>query len=87
MDDISKSRIKNFAKDTEDLNNKTDTSNNASIKKCHFLDEKYFIVIDKSVIDTLGLLDDNIYFRQEVTEDGILLLRPLQLRKTSDGSC
>ena len=86
MDDINKPRIKNFAKDTEDLSNKTDTNNKAPIKKCHFLDEKYFIVIDKSVIDTLGLVDDNIYFRQEVTEDGILLLRPLPLGKTSEGS-
>lgn len=47
----------------------------AIIKKCHFLEGKYFIVIDESIIKKLGLSDYNIYFSEEVT-DGLLLLRP-----------
>lgn len=79
MDDTSKSSNKHFAKNTIDHNNKSDTNNKNPIKKCHFLDGKYFIVIDKSVIDRLDLVDDNIYFCQEVTEDGVLVLRPLPM--------
>jgi hypothetical protein len=80
MDDISKSSNKHFAKDTEEYCDRADTNNEHPIKKCHFLDGKYFIVIDKSIIDGLYSSADNIYFSQELTKDRVLLLRPIQFK-------
>jgi hypothetical protein len=45
------------------------------IKQLHYVDGKYFIVLDNSIIESLKLLDENIYFSQEVTTDGRIILR------------
>ena len=62
-----------------DLQNNKITSKNADvenpIKQLYHLNGKYFIVLDKSIIDKLKLLDDNNYFRQEATTDGRIILQ------------
>jgi hypothetical protein len=45
------------------------------IKQLHYLDGKYFIVLDKSIIDKLNLLDSDNYFSQEATTDGLIILQ------------
>ena len=49
------------------------------IKQLHHLDGKYFIILDKSIIDSLKLLDEDIYFSQEAMKDGRIMLRPVSL--------
>jgi hypothetical protein len=54
------------------------------IKKCHYLEGKYFIVIDKSIIEQLGFSgykNTELYFHEEVTNDGSIILRPYKLRE------
>jgi hypothetical protein len=54
------------------------------IKKCHYLEGKYFIVIDKSIIEQLGFSryeNTELYFHEEVTKDGSIILRPYKLRE------
>jgi hypothetical protein len=49
------------------------------IKKCHYFASKYFIVLDESIVHQLKLSNDDNYFSQEVTKEGILLLRPFSI--------
>ena len=51
MDDIVKSSNKHFVavKDNQDNSSDTYSLNKHPIKKCHFLDGKFFVVIDNSV--------------------------------------
>ena len=50
------------------------------IKQLHHLHGKYFIVLDKSIIERLKLLDDSNYFSQEVTADGKITLQPIKCK-------
>jgi hypothetical protein len=48
------------------------------IKKCHFLEGKYFIVIDKSIVEQLNFSnqeDTELYFQQEISEQGSIIMR------------
>lgn len=50
------------------------------VRKCHFLDKKYFVVIDNSIIERINVFDThNLYFKQELNEDGCVILRPYKM--------
>ena len=54
------------------------------IKKCHYLEGKYFIVIDKSIVEKLcfsNYEDTEIYFQQGISEQGSIILRPHKMRE------
>jgi hypothetical protein len=48
------------------------------IKKCHVLEGKHFVVIDKSITDKLnfGSENDEVYFEQVLTSEGQIVLHP-----------
>ena len=47
------------------------------LKKAHFVSGKIFVVIDNNIVDQLGI-DENTWFQQERSENGILLkIRPI----------
>ena len=48
------------------------------IKQLHYLDGKYFIVLDESIIERLKLIEDTNYFSQEVTPDGRIILKAIK---------
>ncbi len=73
MDDTEQLHNKTFVGNADDPHKKEKT--NHVTKKCHVLDGKYFIVIDKSIVDKLYLSGDNNYFYQELTEDRAIVLR------------
>lgn len=75
---------------TENSGNKTFVSTDAivnndhPIKKCHFLDGKYFIVIDHSIVEKLtlsGIDEIELYFQQELTKNGSIILHPFRIGK------
>ena len=43
------------------------------LKKAHFISNKTFVIIDETLIKRLGINDENTWFEQEETENGILL--------------
>ena len=52
------------------------------IKKCHNLEGKYFIVIDKSIVEKLNFSiyeDTELYFQQGITDQGSIILRPYKI--------
>lgn len=53
------------------------------IKKCHFLDGKNFVIIDKSIMDQLPQ-DGDIYFKQELADDNCIILRVTDLHYVKD---
>lgn len=59
-------------------NNKITMKENLDVKtpirQLHHLEGKYFIVLDKSIVERLNLLDEIIYFSQEATPDGKIIL-------------
>jgi len=79
--------------DKEHLGNKTcvggvDVNKNSDqvnpIRTVHFLEGKHFIVIDESITERLKFFDKEnkeLYFQQEVTEDGCIILRPFKMRR------
>lgn len=78
MDDIDNSTNKTFVSIDGAKNN------NHPIKKCHFLDGKYFIVIDNSIVEKLtssGIDEMELYFQQELTKNGSLILHPFRIGK------
>ena len=80
MDDIDRSGNKTFRIRTSNDKNKDIES---PIKKCHYLEGKHFIVIDKSITEKLNFFDpDNteLYFEQGLTEAGCIILRPFIMR-------
>lgn len=61
--------------------------NKYKIKKCHFFDGKYFVVIDKSIMDRLKLFKPqgaDIFFQQELTDDHCIILRVIDLQYVKD---
>lgn len=62
-----------------------DTNNpyRGPIKQCYLLANKYFIVIDKSILTELNLTESisELYFQQIIGQDGSIILRPFKLRK------
>jgi hypothetical protein len=57
---------------------KSKVKNLKPIKKCHYLEGKYFIVIDKSIVEQLNFSnreDTELYFQQEISEQGSIIMR------------
>jgi hypothetical protein len=50
------------------------------LKKCHFFASKYIVVLDESIIEQLNLSGDDNYFYQQVTKEGVLLLRLFKIK-------
>ena len=48
------------------------TANNNPRKKAYCISDKTFVIIDESLVKRLSINDDT-WFEQEVTEEGILL--------------
>ena len=54
-----------------------DNKSNPPLKKAHLVSGKTFVVIDNNILDQLGI-DENTWFQQERSENGILLkIRPI----------
>jgi hypothetical protein len=51
------------------------------IKKCHVLEGKHFVVIDKSITDKLNFESENeeVYFEQTLTPEGNIVLCPFKM--------
>ncbi len=80
MDEVIHSNRKTFGKRNESV--KTGEAEHP-VKRIHLLDGKYFIIIDRSIAEDLKFVDtDNteLYFRQEVTDDGCIILSPFRIR-------
>jgi hypothetical protein len=43
------------------------------VKKCWTVGNNTVVVIDKSLIERLGITEDNTFFEEELTDAGILL--------------
>jgi hypothetical protein len=43
------------------------------VKKCWTVGNNTVVVIDKSLVERLGITEDNTFFEQELTDVGILL--------------
>jgi len=74
MDDIDRSSNKSFSISTGKAKNGL-----CPIKKCHYLEGKYFTVFDISIVEKLGIFNDELYFYQELTDDGCIILRPYKV--------
>ena len=65
----------------------SNTENNETsypIHKLHCLDGKHFVVIDKSLIERLGMVNDSeLYFQQELTQDNSIELRIFRFKSIS----
>lgn len=48
----------------------------AEVKRCHFLAGKHFIVFADSIVEKIGITDEEFYFHQELSDDGCIILRP-----------
>ena len=78
MNDTDNSNKKAFGAKGSRLEDKLENP----IKKCHLLDGKYFIVIDQSIVEKVmssGFDDTELYFQQELTKDGSLVLHPFKI--------
>jgi hypothetical protein len=54
-----------------------DNKSTPPLKRAHLVSGKIFVVIDNSIVDQLGI-DENTWFQQERSENGILLkIRPI----------
>jgi hypothetical protein len=54
-----------------------DNKNIPPLKQAHVVSGKTFVVIDNNIVDQLGI-DENTWFQQERSENGILLkIRPI----------
>ena len=63
--------------DTFSTDKSFDNKSNPPLKKAHLVSGKTFVVIDKYIVDQLGI-DENTWFQQERSENGILLkIRPI----------
>jgi len=52
------------------------------VKKLHFLEGKYFVVIDKLIVQQLNFSQSEaseLYFQQEGAGDGCIILRPYKM--------
>ena len=81
MGDIDQSSNKTFGKKIDSNKNK---DIEYPIKKLHLLEEKHFIVIDRSIAQRLSFFDPEnteLYFQQELTEDDCIILRPFKMRE------
>jgi hypothetical protein len=81
MDDTELPSNKIFGNTIQDVKNENKNLDHP-IKKCHFLEGKYFTVIDESIVEQLNFFWSEIselYFQQEVTEDGCIILRPYKM--------
>jgi hypothetical protein len=52
------------------------------VKKCWTVGNNTVVVIDKSLVERLGITENNTFFEQELTDAGILLrIKRLGLRR------
>ena len=77
--------------DKEHLGNKTcgdgvrvreNSELTSPIKPVYYLQGKHFIVIDNSIVEKLkfsNIENKELYFQQEVTDDGCIVLRPFKM--------
>ena len=78
MDDIDKSSNKTFGTAGGNVENKY----GYPIHKCHFLEGKYFVVIDGSIVEQLNFSSSRnteLYFEQEITKEDCIVLHPLNI--------
>ena len=54
-------------------NNINTTTQQPPIKKCWLVGNNTIIVIDKSLVERLGITEGNTFFEEELTDAGILL--------------
>jgi hypothetical protein len=72
-----RTRIADMVLDAFSRNKSFDNKSNPPLKKAHLVSGKTFVVIDKYIVDQLGI-DENTWFQQERSENGILLkIRPI----------
>jgi hypothetical protein len=60
------------------------TDSDLPIKKCYYLEGKYFIVIDKTIAELLNFSayeNTELYFQQEVINGDCIVLRPYKMRE------
>jgi hypothetical protein len=63
--------------DTLSTDKSFDNKSNPPLKKAHIVSGKIFVVIDNNIVNQLGI-DENTWFQQERSENGILLkIRPI----------
>lgn len=55
------------------VNNSTPPPIKIPLKKCWKIGKNSVVVIDKSIVERLGITEDNTMFEQELTEGGIIL--------------
>ena len=80
MDDKQCLGNKITRKTNVNFKNKKVTEN--PLKKCHFLEGKYFVVIDNLIIEKLHFIDSEVnelYFQEELSSDGCIILRPFKM--------
>jgi hypothetical protein len=58
---------------TTTITNSTSAKAKNPLKKLHCISERRFVVIDESLVKSLGIDEENTWFEQEQTENGILL--------------
>lgn len=63
---------------SEPFGQKNETGENSKepIKKCYFLKQKYFIIIDYLKINKVGSGDGDLNFWQKLTVGGCIILPP-----------
>jgi hypothetical protein len=54
-------------------NNINTTTKQLPIKKCWLVGNNTVVVIDKSLVERLGITEGNTFFEEELTDAGILL--------------
>ena len=63
--------------DTLSTDKSFDNKSTPPLKQAHLVSGKIFVVIDNNIVDQLGI-DENTWFEQERSENGILLkIRPI----------
>ena len=63
--------------DTLSTDKSFDNKSTQPLKQAHLVSGKIFVVIDRYIVDQLGI-DENTWFQQERSENGILLkIRPI----------
>ena len=80
MDDNEYGNNKPFV--SREDNNK-DIKKEPVISKCHYLENKYFIVFHKSITDQLSIFKshEDLYFEQKLGADGSIVFRRYNFKR------
>jgi hypothetical protein len=72
-----RTRIADMVLDTLSTDKSFDNKSTPPLKQAHLVSGKIFVVIDNNIVDQLGI-DENTWFQQERSENGISLkIRPI----------